>query len=232
MAFDPGQYTSNRKQRHIPVILLLDVSGSMSGDPIDSLNSAVQDMFATFCDDKIEKPIKVAIITFGANGAQLHLPPTPARDANAKWRNMNAAGTTPLGSALKMAKDMVEDTTYMPKDEYYKGYFILASDGDPKDSWEEPMRRLINDGRTRKYDRFALAIGDKADEAMLGKFIEGSEYPLFHANTASDIEKAIKAISEPISERASEKDKPSGKNEEAPERKRRERPQEPEQEEW
>lgn len=213
MAFNPDIYAS-KKDRHIPVILLLDVSSSMHGEPIEALNRAVQDMFDAFCAPKIEKPIKISVITFGAGGAKLHQDLIKARDAKSNWRNMDADGMTPLGAALRMAKDMVEDREYMPKDEYYKGYFILASDGAPNDNWEEPMHNLIQEGRTAKYGRFALAIGDDADENMLRQFIQDQEHDLFYARNAAEIEKAVRAISEPISTAASEAPKPSSRREE------------------
>ncbi|HCA19477.1 MAG TPA: hypothetical protein DEO40_02225, partial [Treponema sp.] len=43
MAFDPSKYTV-AKARPLPVILLLDRSGSMSGEKISTLNSAVNEM--------------------------------------------------------------------------------------------------------------------------------------------------------------------------------------------
>ena len=47
MAFDPSKYTV-AKARPLPVILLLDRSGSMSGEKISTLNSAVNDMIQSF----------------------------------------------------------------------------------------------------------------------------------------------------------------------------------------
>lgn len=177
MAFDPSAYATT-KDRHIPVVLLLDVSGSMDGAPIEALNRAVQDMFDAFCAPGIEKPIKVSVITFGGGGARLHQDLVRAKEARGQWRNMDADGMTPLGAALRMARDMVEDRDHMPKDEYYRGYFVLVSDGAPNDDWEKPMDDLFAAGRAGKYGRFALAIGDGADENMLRKFIQGQEYDL------------------------------------------------------
>ena len=47
--FDPSKFTAP-KAKPLPVILLLDVSGSMSGDKIRNLNDAVRDMLNTFSD--------------------------------------------------------------------------------------------------------------------------------------------------------------------------------------
>ena len=47
MAFDPSKYTV-AKARPLPVILLLDRSGSMCGEKISTLNSAVNEMIQSF----------------------------------------------------------------------------------------------------------------------------------------------------------------------------------------
>ena len=68
-AFDPSKFTAP-KAKPLPVILLLDVSGSMSGEKIRNLNDAVRDMLNVFGDtENGETEIWVAIITFGAQVA-------------------------------------------------------------------------------------------------------------------------------------------------------------------
>lgn len=47
--FDPSKFTAP-KAKPLPVILLLDVSGSMSGEKIRNVNDAVRDMLDTFSD--------------------------------------------------------------------------------------------------------------------------------------------------------------------------------------
>lgn len=52
MAFDPMKYqTSGTPERCMPVVLLLDVSGSMSGDKIDNLYEATVKMIETFVEE-------------------------------------------------------------------------------------------------------------------------------------------------------------------------------------
>lgn len=200
---DSIKNAASRKQRYIPVILLLDVSGSMDGEKIDSLNEGVKLLLDECANPKFEKPVKLAIITFGKNDrAELHQEMDKARTILENWKPMEAYGMTPLGDALKMALAMVDDVEYLPKDEYYKGYFVLASDGEPNDSWEEPLRLLIEHGRAGKYERNAIAIGDDADEIMLDSF-KSPETPLYHARDGKAIVEAFKKISESVSNKAS-----------------------------
>ena len=47
MAFNPNNYKAPEAKK-LPVVLLLDISGSMSGAKIDSLYDATIDMIETF----------------------------------------------------------------------------------------------------------------------------------------------------------------------------------------
>ena len=62
--------------RPLPVIVLADVSGSMSANgKIDALNDAVSEMIATFAEeDDTRAEIHVSVIAFGGGGASIHKP--------------------------------------------------------------------------------------------------------------------------------------------------------------
>ena len=99
--FDPKKFTTPTA-KPLPVVLLLDVSYSMSGDKIENLNKAVEDMLDTFAqEEKMETEILVSVITFG-NQVELQVPYTKA--SQVQWQGLQANGMTPMGTALKMAK--------------------------------------------------------------------------------------------------------------------------------
>ena len=189
-SFDPSKFTAP-KAKPLPVILLLDVSGSMSGDKIRNLNDAVRDMLHTFSDtENSETEIHVAIITFGA---QVNLHQSLGSASTIKWQDLSADGMTPLGTALQMAKAMIEDKDVVPS-RAYRPTVVLVSDGGPNDSWEKPLNAFISDGRSAKCDRLAMAIGADADEAVLGKFIEGTSNQLFYAENAKQLRDFFKFV--------------------------------------
>lgn len=183
MAFDPSQFTV-QKAKPLPVMLLLDVSGSMSGVKIATLNEAVKTMLDTFADETTnETDVVVSIITFG-NELKRLFPFTPATQV--KFENLSASGGTPLGEALKMAKAIIEDRDETPS-RSYRPTVVLVSDGRPGDEWRKPLQAFIAEGRSAKCDRMAMAIGSDADLNVLGSFIEGTSNPLFEAHRASEI---------------------------------------------
>ncbi len=99
--FDPSKFTAP-KAKPLPVVLLLDVSGSMSGEKIRNVNDAVRDMLDTFSDtENGETEIHVAIITFGSQVA-LHQPLASASDIH--WQDLSAGGMTPLRIAYSIVE--------------------------------------------------------------------------------------------------------------------------------
>lgn len=200
MAFNPNNYKAPEAKK-LPVILLLDVSGSMSGDKIDKLYDATIEMINTFIDAQAkEQVIDVAIITFGSS-VELHTRYTPVKELQSKGISpFKASGMTPMGTALKMAKDMIEDKDETPS-RIYRPAVVLVSDGAPNDSWEGPMDQFINNGRSAKCQRFAVAIGEDADRSVLERFTQDLE-AVFLAKDARDISEQFKTISMSVSTRA------------------------------
>ena len=207
MAFNPNNYKAPEAKK-LPVILLLDVSGSMCGAKIDSLYDATIDMIGTFVAAQAkEQIIDVAIITFG-DSVDLHTSYTPVKDLQEKGiSKFVASGMTPMGTALRMAKDMIEDKNVTPS-RIYRPAVVLVSDGGPNDSWERPMDEFINDGRAAKCQRFAVAIGNDADRSVLERFTQDPNAVLF-AEDAKDISEQFKTISMSISTMASTPDSKS-----------------------
>lgn len=203
MAFDPSKYTV-AKAKPLPVVLLLDTSSSMNAggeqSKIAELDSAVRDMIKDFAnEEQLETEIQVSVITFGYNGVQLALPYTNA--SKVEMKKLEAQGNTPMGMALRMAKDMIEDKETTPS-RAYRPLVILCSDGAPNDDWEGPMDNFIKDGRSSKCDRMAMAIGSDANEAVLKRFIEGTENPLFYAKDASSMHKFFKFVTMSVATRS------------------------------
>ena len=200
MGFDPGKYKAPEAKK-LPVILLLDVSGSMSVEgKIDKLYDATVDMINDFVDAVAkEQQIDIAIITFGAS-VELHTAYTPVQELQKRGLSQfRAYGMTPMGVALKMAKDMIEDKNVTPS-RIYKPAVILVSDGAPTDDWEEPLDEFINCGRSQKCQRFAVAIGNGANIDVLRRFT-GDPDTVLLAENAKDISDKFKMITMSVSTR-------------------------------
>jgi uncharacterized protein YegL len=196
-AFDPSAFTAP-KAKPLPVILLLDVSTSMSGSSIDNLNSAVKEMIVDFAKaEKSEIELLVSIITFGAE-VKLELPYTSA--SNIEWKDLHVSGATPMGTAFKMAKGMIEDKQTTPS-RAYRPTIVLVSDGAPNDEWQRPLQAFVNEGRSSKCDRMAMAIGTSADNNVLNRFVEGTENKVFTAKESTEIKKFFQFVTMSVTTR-------------------------------
>jgi len=199
--FDPKKFTTPTA-KPLPVVLLLDVSSSMSGDKIENLNKAVEEMLDIFAqEEKMETEILVSVITFG-NQVELHVPYTKA--SQVQWQGLQANGMTPMGTALKMAKVMIEDKETTPS-RAYRPTIVLVSDGQPNDSWERPLEDFISEGRSSKCDRMAMAIGHDADETVLKRFIEGTPHDLFYAENAGKMHEFFQRVTMSVTMRTQSK---------------------------
>ena len=186
--------------RPLPVILLADVSGSMAGDgKIAALNQAVREMLSTFgAAAELNAEIHVAIITFGQE-ARMHLPLQAA--SQTQWTDMAASGGTPMGRAMELAAELIEDKEKIPA-RAYRPTVVLVSDGQPTDAWDQGLARLTQQGRAQKADRMALAIGADADEAMLKRFLVDPEKRVFRAEDARKIKEFFRVVTMSVTSRS------------------------------
>ena len=65
--FDQAEFADNPEPR-CPVVLCLDTSGSMKGDPVEQLNTALQQFSQELKDDSLASlRVEVAVVTFGGS---------------------------------------------------------------------------------------------------------------------------------------------------------------------
>ena len=196
MVFNPSNYVVEAV-KPLPVLLLLDVSTSMGGDKIEQLNQSVREMIDSFSSNETsEIEIQVSIITFGQS-VDLYMPFTSASDID--WKPLSISGCTPMGTAFRMAKDMIEDTDATPK-RAYRPTIILVSDGMPTDQWKAALDNLINSGRSSKCDRMAVAIQQR-NTVVLDHFVDGCEFPVFKAEDVAQIREKFKFITMSVTAR-------------------------------
>lgn len=165
----------NNPTARVPVCLCLDTSGSMEGMPINELNEGVSLFYEAIREDETALySAEVSIVTFGGNAqcivnfASLEVQPnTPILTAN---------GMTPMGEAVNMGLDLLEQRKNEYKDrgvDYYQPWLVLMTDGAPNGDSAE-LSRAIN--RTadlvnqKKLTVFPIGIGPDADMGVLAQF--------------------------------------------------------------
>ena len=185
----------------LPVVLLLDTSGSMrENGKIAVLNSAVNEMLTSFKNlDATNASISVSIITFGGN-VQICQELKPVSEIGEI--NMIASGMTPMGGAVRLAKEMIENKEIITS-RTYRPTVVLVSDGMPNDSWEDAIDLFKNDGRSAKCYRMAMGIGVEegtTEHKVLENFISNEER-VYSAEDASNIRKFFKYVTMSVTSR-------------------------------
>ncbi len=156
--------------RRLPVYLLLDTSGSMSGEPIEAVRQGMKALLADLRNDPqaIETAF-LSVITFDSYAKQI----VPLTELMLfQEPNINASGSTSLGAALKLLMQCIDNEvskTTAEKKGDWKPLIFLMTDGQPTDSWEGTADQLK---QKRPGNIIACAAGPGADTGPLKRFTE------------------------------------------------------------
>jgi len=168
--------------RKLPVYLLLDTSGSMSGEPIEALKNGVQIMISSLRQNpQAIETAYISVITFNSTAQQV----VPLTDlASFQMVDLTASGTTSLGDALKLTGDRIDrevsKTTLEMKGDWKPLVFIMT-DGIPTDNWQNGLAEY----KKRKVAfTVACAAGHGADTSIL-KQITDNVFALDNADSNS-----------------------------------------------
>lgn len=119
---------------HVACCLLVDTSGSMTGEKIDEVNRALQNFRASVCMDPLSaKRVDVCVIQFSAN-ASIVTPFCPISRFQAP--TLTANGYTSMGQGIRLALETVHEQVHKYHElgvECYKPFVLMLSDGAPTD---------------------------------------------------------------------------------------------------
>ncbi|MCL1936729.1 MAG: VWA domain-containing protein [Defluviitaleaceae bacterium] len=200
MGFD--EIGSAVSKRDLKIYWLVDVSYSMSGEKIATVNRAIKACIGPLKDASYDNPeakMCVRAMKFSV-GAIWHTIETPIEDF--VWYDLETNGYTDTGAALKLMAD--ELTMEKMGNRALPPVIILLSDGEATDDYEAGLSKLLSQRWGQKSVRIAIAIGNDANIKELAKFCSNPlENPPLVADKASDLVKYIKWASIEVSKSVS-----------------------------
>jgi uncharacterized protein YegL len=132
--------------RRCPTVLLLDVSGSMSGKPLEELQAGLTQYIDEVAADSLaRRRLEIAIVTFGGTVQVVQEFATPDR---VLIPTLSASGDTPMGQAIVTGLDLLKNRRIelsrqaIPQ---YKPWVFLITDGGPTDDGREIWHEGVPD---------------------------------------------------------------------------------------
>ncbi len=164
-----------------PVVLLLDTSASMSGEPIRELQEGLKQFLTeTSEDETASMSVELEVITFG-DRVEVAAPFAPVFTINDNQPRLAASGMTPLGEALRLADQELKSRRRLYKNKgisSYKPWVVLMTDGGPNDDWEGPARSMRTLGEEHKLQYIGIGIGAGADFDTLRQILPAHPGPV------------------------------------------------------
>jgi uncharacterized protein YegL len=149
----------------VPCVLLLDVSGSMSGDKIHELNAGLDTIRTELLkDEQAARRVELAVVTFGG---KVEVAQDFALPSEFKPPVLAADGDTPMGAAILRAYELIEKrkARYEASDlDSYEPWVFMVTDGDPTDSAEvlesaiQRVRQAEAQDRGRRIAFFSVGV--------------------------------------------------------------------------
>jgi uncharacterized protein YegL len=170
-------------QPHVATIMLVDTSGSMSGN-LRAINEGLKFLKEDLeGDDLASKRVDLAIVTFDDSTRIIH---NFSSIENFEPPTLTTGGSTAMGDAILQAAEMVEERKKLYKSkgmDYFRPWIFMITDGEPTDmhpddsKWNNVVARVHDGEKNKKFLFFCVAV-DSANTEVLKQIAPPSRPPV------------------------------------------------------
>ena len=168
--------TEQAPARELVVFFLIDTSGSMDGDRIGAVNTAIEEALPEMRNiGGNDSNIMFAPLIFGT-AVNWVWPSGPKSVETATWSRIRADGMTPMGAAFRELNVKMSKTGFLKRPSLsYSPVVFLLTDGYPNDDWKSGLNLLKKNSWFKNALRIGVGIGDGADMDMITEFVKDPE---------------------------------------------------------
>jgi uncharacterized protein YegL len=154
----------------LPFYVVCDESSSMSGSPIDAVNSGIAGLFRAIAGDPVvDEKARVGIVTFN-DSARVLLPLTQLTHVT-QVPGCVASGSTSYASVFRLLRSEIETDVARLKnvDNYrvHRPMIFFMSDGAPNpEDWRSPLGELVDPGFSFRPNIVTFGVSG-ADAAVI-----------------------------------------------------------------
>jgi uncharacterized protein YegL len=159
--------------QRLPIYILADRSGSMTGAPITAVNQGIQTLLSDLMGDgKANEVAFLSVLSF-ADDCRQDLPLTEVQAITPP--DLKAGGRTAFGAALRKAAECIRDEVRLNDRQRevlgdWAPLLFILTDGEPTDDWRSGWMELRSLGRRYPYI-VAVACGPDAKPDLLRQLI-------------------------------------------------------------
>ncbi len=191
--------TQEVARRVLPIIYVIDTSGSMYGERIAKVNQAMLEMPRVLQDVSDSNPdaeTKIGVLQFSTGSKWI----TPGLVAMKDyfWNKLDAGGTTMFAEMLGELHSKLSRSEYMESNTgCCVPVLIFMSDGEPTDAdgvWEQKLEWVKQNNKWFKHAiKIAIAIDDESDKEALAKLV-GTRESVIQVNDVNTLKTLIQVI--------------------------------------
>ena len=181
-------------KKSMTIFFLIDVSGSMKGTKIGSLNGTMEELLPSLIGvGEASTDVKIAIMKFSTDVEWVT--PEPVRiEEYQYWNRLEAEGLTFMGDAfLELSKKLSRSSFLNSPSISFAPVIFLLSDGSPNDDWRKGLETLKQNKWFQHGLKIALGIGSKVNMDVLRAFTGNDELAV-QAKNADQLRELIKLL--------------------------------------
>lgn len=181
-------------KKSMTIFFLIDVSKSMKGTKIGSLNSTMEELLPALIGvGEATTDVKVAVMKFSTQVEWVT--PQPVRiEEYQHWTRLEPEGLTFMGDAfLELSKKLSRNSFLNAPSLSFAPVIFLLSDGTPNDNWEKGLKTLQENKWFQYGLKIALGIGSEVDMDVLRAFTGNDELAV-KAKNADQLRELVKLL--------------------------------------